>query len=80
MNASNTGAFRLFSKKFAINTIKQLTTVQYCYTLFADGREKPVTRSSGNKDRHAGDGNKRRQPERLVKESRRLRVCGQESN
>ena len=35
------------SKKFAINTIKQLTTVINCYTLFADVREKPVTRSSG---------------------------------
>ena len=49
MNASKTGAFRPFSKKFAINTIKQLTTVQYCYTLFADGRDKPVTRASGIK-------------------------------
>lgn len=34
-------AFRPFQKKFAINTIKQLTTVQYCYTLFADeGRNR----------------------------------------
>ena len=41
--------FAGISKKFVINTIKQLTTVQYCYTLFADGRDKPVTRSSGIK-------------------------------
>jgi hypothetical protein len=46
-------AFRPFSKKFAINTIKQLTTVQYCYTLFADGRDKPVTRASGKNSRQA---------------------------
>ena len=40
-------ALQAFRKKIAINTIKQLTTVKHCYTLFTNGEGEPVTRSFG---------------------------------
>ena len=77
-------AFHGFRKKFAINTIKQLTTVQCCYTLFTDGREEPVTRSSENeRSGRQATGISAGLAERKIYfmgRSKEYRVCGQENS